>query len=88
MQAKVLLQTSELHKALDLPGAIQFDSIAVANGQRPIGFRFNQHIVNIDFQLGQRKLTASGEGDSFELAKTKARSELIERWALSHFSSK
>jgi len=66
----------------------KFDSLRIEVGQRPIGFRFSQHIVNIIAQLGHSKIAACGEADSRELAEAKALSELMERSALVSFGHK
>lgn len=65
-----------------------FESLRIESGQRPIGFRFSQHIVNIIAQLGQNKIVACGEADSRELAEAKTLSELMERSALVSFGHK
>ena len=82
MWVETLPKTFDPSVEFGIPGARWFDSTSVVEGCRPVGFRFYRHIVNIDAKLGTRKLTASGEADSLELARTKAQSELIERWAL------
>jgi hypothetical protein len=62
-----------------------YDAISIEDGQRPIGFRFVRHIVNINASLAGNDLIITGEADTLELARAKARSELIERSALISF---
>lgn len=59
-----------------------YDNLNVFQITRPIGFRFQKHIVVIEAELGSKKLISCGEDNSIETATAKAISELIERSTL------
>ena len=56
-----------------------YESISAVRGQRPIGFRYSNYIVNIIASYKGHEIIACGEAESRELAEAKAFSELIER---------
>jgi YcaO cyclodehydratase, ATP-ad Mg2+-binding len=60
----------------------RFDSIAIEGGRQPIGFRRYRHVIHINAQFMGRKVVATGEADTAELARAKAFSEIVERLAL------
>jgi hypothetical protein len=56
-----------------------FSRVHTEAGKRPIGFRFNSHIVNISACLHGQEIIVCGEADQAELAMIKAVAELLER---------
>lgn len=59
-----------------------YQNLELFTDSRPIGFRFNQYIVNIKADFRGTRFLVCGEDDSQELAITKAIAELLERTAM------
>lgn len=82
MLAELLSQNLELRVDSNFQSAFPYDSISIEVSPRPAGFQFYRYAINIVAQLAGRKFVATGEADTFDLAKIKAHSELAERSAL------